>query len=39
MVSANYRLLWLWYYSKKQIKVDYDTYVVCKVSKVSLHEV
>ena len=37
MVTPNYRSLWLWYYSKMQIKVDYDTYFVCKVSKVSLH--
>ena len=37
MVSANYRSLWMSYYSKKQIKVDYDIYFVCKVSKVTLY--
>ena len=37
MVSANYHSLWLSYYSKKQIKVDYDIYFVCKVSKVTLY--
>ena len=36
MVSVNYRSLWLLFYSKKQIKVDYDIYFVCKVSKISL---
>ena len=37
MVSVNYRSLWLLFYSKKQIKVDYDIYFVCKVSKISLY--
>ena len=38
MVAANYYgSLWLSYHSKKQIKVDYDIYFVCKVSKVTLY--
>ena len=36
MVAPNYRSLWLSYYSKKQIKVDYNIYFVCKVSKVKV---
>ena len=31
MVSANYRSLWLSYYSKKQIKVDYNIYFIALI--------
>ena len=37
MVSVNYCSLWLLFYSKKQIKVDYDIYFVRKVSKKFLY--